>query len=241
MATTLTPWVLPGDATSAMQAVTKQQMDAADSARLAVLGPITAKTATYTVTDSDGVVVFDTASGAMTANLPTAGGRAGRRFTIKKKGGATANPLTIDPSGSETIDGALTEVISVAGGFREVISDGTNWHIIAGKVEPVILDAGSIAAAGTWNIDASMASTYRASAAGSTISLAVPTNPIDGDPIMLELLAPAGGTSLTVNASILLTTGITSPIAVGASKRWFGGLKYVTGVGWFLLASTVQT
>lgn len=198
-----------------------------------------AKSANYTLTDSDDVVIFNTASGALTATLPTAVGRAGKLFIVKKLGGATANPLTIASNGG-TIDTAATEVISVAGGFRELISDGTNWHIISGKVEPIIVSAGNFANGTTWTIDASIGSIYRANATGAGVTLAVPTNPIDGDSITIELHATAA-TSITLNASILLTAGITGPIAVPIGKKWFGGLRYVTGVGWFLLASTVQS
>ena len=210
---------------------------------LAALGPIATKTASYTLTASDSVVVFNTTSGAMTATLPTAVGSAGRQFTIKKLGGSTANPLTIATTAGQTIDGAASEIISVAGGFRALISDGTNWHIIGGKVEPVIVGPVSLTTANAaLAIDASIGSVYRftCSASATTCNLPVPTNPIDGDPIIVQLLASVA-TTLTVNASILLTGGLTATAAVPINKRWFGGLSYVAGVGWFLLASALQS
>jgi hypothetical protein len=237
-----------GNVGGALLAVPKQQMDAADSAisttvsgKLDALGAISTKTANYTLVDTDAVVVFNTTSGAMTATLPTAVGRTGRRFLVKKLGGTTANSLTIASNGG-TIDGATTEVISVAGGFRELISDGTNWHIIGGRVEPVIVQlAGITTAAATISIDASVGSVYRvtASASATTCTLNVPTNPIDGDAITVELLASVA-TTLTINASILTTGGTTTPIAIPVGKRWFGVLRNVTGVGWFLVGSSVQ-
>lgn len=216
---------------------------AAVALKLDQLGPVSAKTANYTLTDSDGAVVFTTTSGALTATLPTAVGRAGRRLIVKKLGGATANILTIATTSSQTIDGALTEPIAIAGGFREVISDGANWHIIGGKVEPVIVALTGITTAGAnISIDASVGSVYRitASASATTCTLAVPTNPIDGDVITVELLTSGIATTLTINASILLAGGAASTVVVASGKRWFGVLRYVTSVGWFLTGSAAQ-
>lgn len=201
------------------------------------LDTVSSKTSAYTITDSDTVIIGNTSTAGFTLTLPTAVGRTGRRFLIKKIGGN--NPLTIASNGG-TIDSASTEQISMNYGFREVVSDGTNWMVTGGKVDPVIVSLGNVANGGTLTIDASAATVYRATATGAGFTLAVPTNPIDGDQINVEVLASVS-TSMTIHASILLTTGVTTPIAIASGKRWFGGLRYVTGVGWFLLASTVQS
>lgn len=106
---------------------------------------------------------------------------------------------------------------------------------------PAITAAGNVT---TWTIAAGSATTgdvFRATGNTATTTLAVPTGtPSDDTSINLELLASTA-TSLVINGSILLTSGITTPIAVASGKRWFGGLRYVNGVGWLLLASTVQS
>lgn len=203
--------------------------------------PPNAKSANYTLVDSDRTVIFDTASGNLTATLPTPVGRSGKRFCVKKvsAAGTKANSLTI-ATAAGSIDGGTTEVISVAGGFREFESDGTIWHIVGGAVVPVINALSSVGAGGTISIDASIASVYRVNVTGATATLAVPTNPIDGDQIIVEVLASVAHT-LTINASILLTTGLSATVAIASGKRWFGGLRWVSGVGWFLVASTVQS
>ena len=54
----------------------------------------------------------------------------GRTVIIKDAGGnATANTITIDTEGSETIDGAATKVINANYGVVELYCDGTNWFI----------------------------------------------------------------------------------------------------------------
>jgi hypothetical protein len=47
--------------------------------------------------------------------------------------------------------------------------------------------------------------------------------------------------SLTLHASILLSTGITSPITIPVGKRWFGSMVYVSAIGWVIIFSAVQS
>lgn len=82
----------------------------------------------YTVLSTDQCIDVDTDTigGAATLNLPSAATLgAGFTYFIKKNGSSGA--VTIDPSGSETIDSATTEIISVELDYRTIISDGTNW------------------------------------------------------------------------------------------------------------------
>lgn len=83
----------------------------------------------YTVLDTDGLILADATSGAITVNLPTAVGRLNRRIQVKKID-ASGNAVTIDANGSETIDGSLTEVISSQYDAPRMKSDGTTWWII---------------------------------------------------------------------------------------------------------------
>jgi hypothetical protein len=61
--------------------------------------------------------------------LPLAAAARYRQYTIKKID-ATANTVTITPSGGELIDGALTVVIGAQYGSVTIQSDGTSWSII---------------------------------------------------------------------------------------------------------------
>lgn len=88
--------------------------------------------ATYTVLDSDYIIIVDRAS-AVTVNLPTAVGRNRRVFYIKQVG---AGAVTIDPNGAETIDGQATLVTKRYNCYQVVAEDAaisggtTRWHII---------------------------------------------------------------------------------------------------------------
>lgn len=86
-----------------------------------------AQTATFTVGPRDTVISVSTAAGAVTANLPTAVGIAGREITIKKTTN-DANFLTLDGSGSETIEGVSTYIITSIGEVT-IYSNGANWLV----------------------------------------------------------------------------------------------------------------
>jgi len=85
---------------------------------------------TYDLLVTDDILhVTYTLTGAVTSlTLPTAQIQMGRVIVIKDAGGnANTNNITIDVEGSETIDGAATNVISVDYGSVELYSDGSNW------------------------------------------------------------------------------------------------------------------
>lgn len=94
------------------------------------LGRVVSKTANYTAMDDDFVILCDATSGAITVTLPTAAGRKGKAFCIKKID-SSANTVTIDGNASETIDGATTKVLSTQYSAKWIISDGANWVVIA--------------------------------------------------------------------------------------------------------------
>ena len=90
---------------------------------------VTAVTTTYNVTATSGtfIVLCTTTGGAFTVNLPTAVGNTAT-IVIKKIAG-TPN-LTVDSSGSETIDGGLTATLVRVDESITLISNNTNWFII---------------------------------------------------------------------------------------------------------------
>lgn len=84
------------------------------------------KTGTYTATTDD--YVIDCTSGTFTVNLPALVGRTGMVLIIKNSGAGT---ITVDPNGAAVIDGAATYSLSVQYSTIQIISDGTDWKIIA--------------------------------------------------------------------------------------------------------------
>lgn len=60
----------------------------------------------YAVLATDTLLLVDTSGGAVTINMMAAAARAGVELTIKDDtGNAVANPISVVPSGAETVDG----------------------------------------------------------------------------------------------------------------------------------------
>lgn len=95
------------------------------SAQSSVVTSYRAITSTYTASASD--YTIDATSGTFTLSLPTAVGITGQIYVIKNSGSGT---ITVDPSGSETIDGQTTWTISVQYNSFTIQSNGSNWIVI---------------------------------------------------------------------------------------------------------------
>lgn len=85
---------------------------------------------TYNAAQTAGrvVILCDCSAGAVTINLPTAIANLAS-FDVKKTDG-TANTVTVDGSGAETIDGGATAVILAQYASLEIVSDNANWRAV---------------------------------------------------------------------------------------------------------------
>ena len=83
----------------------------------------------YTVlTDDDGRFLdADASGGAITVNLPAAATAKNGFYITIKKTDSSANGVTIDGDGSETIDGDTTKVLTNQYQVITVVSDGSEW------------------------------------------------------------------------------------------------------------------
>ena len=88
------------------------------------IGAYTFKTAAYTAASGDYTIDCD---GTFGVDLPTAVGITGRVYNIKNSGLGT---ITVNPAGSETIDGGLTAALSTQYENITIQSTGTNWIIL---------------------------------------------------------------------------------------------------------------
>lgn len=98
----------------------------------AMSGDLKAKTANYTLADTDDVVTGDSSGGAFSFTLPTAVGQTGKIFTLKKID-SSANAITVATTSSQTIDGPVSIKLAARYNYLTVISDGANWLIIKSK------------------------------------------------------------------------------------------------------------
>jgi phage-related tail fiber protein len=85
--------------------------------------------AAYTMLLSDDYIAANATGGAIIITLPPVAGCVGMRFRIRKVD-ASANTVTLDANGVETINGALTQVLANRYDQIEIEGDGTEWAIV---------------------------------------------------------------------------------------------------------------
>ena len=90
---------------------------------------ITEVTVNTTLETGHFTVLVDAVGGARTITLPAAADHTHRIYNIKKID-VSANAVTIDGTGAETIDGAATVVIAAQWDSYTIQSNGTGWFII---------------------------------------------------------------------------------------------------------------
>lgn len=86
----------------------------------------------FTASADKEVYFLDSNGGAFTVDLPAASGLAGKRFVFKKVN-TDFNKITIDPNGSETIDGATTYILNTPNESVVLVCDGTSWYTAGGN------------------------------------------------------------------------------------------------------------
>jgi hypothetical protein len=94
---------------------------------------ISTKTGAYTVTadDRNALIQGDATSASFSISFPTAAS-VGSGFKISfKKTDSSTNTVTLDFNGSETADGQATYVMDTQYQAVLIVSDGTNWKILA--------------------------------------------------------------------------------------------------------------
>lgn len=103
-------------------------------------------TATLDFHDFGSLVVCEPAAGSITLNLPTAVGIRGHWVLVKLNHASFT--VTLDPNGTETVDGAATLLIDTDEEAVLVVSDGANWRV-AGRFGGALSDI-SLAGNNTW-------------------------------------------------------------------------------------------
>lgn len=89
----------------------------------------TSLSANTTLDTTHSVVDVDASGAAITITLPTAVGCNGREYRIRKLD-SSANAVTIDGAGAETINGAATKLLSAQYATATLLSNGTNWIVL---------------------------------------------------------------------------------------------------------------
>lgn len=90
---------------------------------------------THDLLETDSTVLADSSGSGVVMNLPTAVGIAGRLYLLKVVSDPSVFPVTLNPVGTETIDGTPGSYSFTAQWDSLVLqSDGANWVIIGGII-----------------------------------------------------------------------------------------------------------
>ncbi len=100
------------------------------AANAASFGTVRSVTASTSIVSSDFAIIANSTAAAITVSLPPAATANGRIFFVKRVN-AGANHVTVDPFGSETIDGTATYSLTTHWSKVSIISNGTEWFIVA--------------------------------------------------------------------------------------------------------------
>jgi len=92
------------------------------------------KTAAYTATLADNVILANGNTGAFTVTLPAASGNEDKVYTIVNIG--TSNSITVDGDGSEQIQGATTITLTNQYDYVSIVCIGTAWLITSSSPLP---------------------------------------------------------------------------------------------------------
>lgn len=164
------------------------------------------KTTTYSVgvSDKGSTITADATSGSFTVNLPAAAtAGSGFKVTIKKID-SSANTVTIDPSGAETIDGSSTVVLGSQYAVVNLVCNGTTWYRSTVDVTGANTWSGpqrgaivALTDGATVTPDFSLSNNFSWTIAGSRI-LANPTNQVAGQSGVITITQDAtGGRAIT--------------------------------------------
>lgn len=98
---------------------------------------VATKTADYTLTGSDDLVVVSPTVGTVIAMLPSAAANTGKVFYIKRESISQTHIARVSPASGDTISGSSFLNLGASNGWAAVASDGgTTWKVISRSTTP---------------------------------------------------------------------------------------------------------
>jgi hypothetical protein len=198
------------------------------------------KTAAYTVVDGDLGKIINCTSGTFTVSLTAAATLgAGFNVTVWNTSTTSSHVITIDPNGSELVDGVATLLLSRGEGLQ-LVCDGANWQVgdkktMRGYAENIVRQFASYPLASGENAIA--IGTTASATGGSSIAMSTGggfAQATNTGAIALGKASASGlgsiGIGTTSNGATLVesTGNYTTAFATNSSG---GGSKAVTGSG----------
>lgn len=171
--------------------------------------PFSQIAANYTLTSDDQAVTVDATTSSITVTLPPAASAPGKVYSVSKSD-ASINPVTIAPTGGQTIDGLPSQVLVFQYQYLMFVSDGTNWRVMASNYHGKELGyAQSTAITGVTNTALTDGALRGAKIAGLSITVVGA-----GRPVAVEFSGLGNNTSGSLTGAALLINGS----AVGGAR-----------------------
>lgn len=186
---------------------------------------ISNKTAAYTVISTDFGSVINCTANTFSVSLTAAATLgAGFRCWVWNTSNTVSHIITIDPAGTETIDGATTLLIRRGEGF-EILCDGTNWQTAGTKKHRLYSDNAAN------NVTRAAATGSNSVALGNNAAASGTSSVAFGDAAM------ASGTSAIVIGTGRATTQDSVAIAITNSTTTYGAKTGVNAIAVGYLAT----
>lgn len=116
-----------------------------------------------------------------------------------------------------------------------------NGLVSTARFPPVFSTPSAPAYAATMTLNAASSNNPQITATGN-LTLNAPSNPSNGQPMVIEIFASGATRTVTLAAAIALTTGLATTLSIPSGKVGIIGLRYSALAGaWLCLAQTVQS
>lgn len=208
-----------------------QQVRETNNGGVSLRAAVIIKTAAYTARETDHTILVDASSAAVTIRLPRT--QKGRVYAIKKTD-STANTVTIDPEGSQTIDGATSLVLSTQYDVAVLHADDDTstgrWFNLERRQN--IVEARTATATGATTGTISPATTHVTVTSDDANKIIILPAPVVGKKLTIH----AGATGFELRSSSPTTiainggTGSAAESAIAAASTCY--LECVTATAW---------
>lgn len=149
-----------------------------------------------------------------------------------------SSPITLPTNPTAALHAATKQYVDTADTLRAPLVSPTFTGTVTAP--RVIRTPQTVTYAATVTIDASTGDAFKITATGA-LTLAAPTNPTDGQMLLLAVLASGAAQTITLASGIQLTTGMVATITPASGKVCYLGLRYsALSSTWVLLAQTVE-
>lgn len=208
-----------------------QQVRETNNGGASIKAAVITKTSSYTATENDHTILVNATSAAVTIRLPRT---SKARVYVIKKIDASANAVTIDPDGSQTIDGATSLVLYTQYDVAVLHADNDTalgqWFNLERRTD--IVEARTATAAGTTTGTISPATTHVTVTSDSADKIIILPAPVVGKKLTIH----AGATGFELRSSDPATiainggTGSAAESAIAANSTCY--LECVTATAW---------